>query len=137
MVCAMPISTTSTPGTRFGCTRNGGSTAPLASGRAPSASLRSASVSGATSISPGGVMKACSLALPIVGALPTSDGRVTGSIPIRRKERPPIWMRPSSTGDTGQPARRRSTNSFCGKVTPLVATSIAVRVPPKVAAARS
>ena len=47
----MPMSTTSTPGTSFGCTRSGGSNVPpLACGRAPSASLRSESVSGATSV---------------------------------------------------------------------------------------
>jgi hypothetical protein len=87
----------------------------------------------ATSISPGGVTKACRFALPIAGALPTSDGRVTGSMPSRRNDRPEIWMRPSRTGDTGQPARRRSTNSFCGKVALVRLTSIAVRAPPKVA----
>ena len=40
---------------------------PLADGVAPSASLRSASVSGATSICPGGVMKDCRLAVSIGG----------------------------------------------------------------------
>ena len=136
--CAMPISTTSTPGTSCGCARSGGSTMPpLAIGRAPSGSLRSESISGATRISPGGVTKDCRPARPIVGALPTSAGSVTGSIPNSRNERPPIWMRPSRTGDTGQPARRSSTNSDCGKLPPSRPTSIAVRAPPKVAAARS
>jgi hypothetical protein len=64
-------------------------------------------------------------------------GSVTGSMPNSRNERPPIWMRPSSTGDTGQPARRRSTKSFAGKSRRSRPTSIAVRAPPKVAAARS
>jgi hypothetical protein len=88
-------------------------------------------------MSPGGVTNDCRSARPIAGALPTSAGSVTGSIPNSRNERPPICRRPSSTGDTGHPARRSSTNSDCGKVAPLRPTSIAVRVPPKVAAARS
>ena len=81
----MPISTTSTSGTSCACACNGGSAVPLlAVGEAPSARCRSPSVSGATSVCPGGVMKACRLALPIVGALPTSAGKVTGSMPSRR-----------------------------------------------------
>ena len=71
------------------------------------------------------------------GALPASVGMVTGSMPSRRKLRPPIAMRPSTIGDTGQPARRKSANSFCGIATSLLATSIAVRAPPNTAAARS
>ena len=134
----MPISTTSTPGASCGCTRSGGSTVPLlVEGRAPSGRLRSASSSRATSISPGGVTKDCRPARPTVGALPTSPGSVTGSMPSSRNERPPIWMRPSSTGDTFQPARRNSTNSACGKLASSRPTSMAVRAPPKVAAARS
>ncbi|MGY4196550.1 hypothetical protein ACVIM9_005891 [Bradyrhizobium sp. USDA 4520] len=137
MSCAMPISTISAPGASSACTRSGGKLVPLASGRSPSLRPRSRSVSPATSISPGGVTKDCRLPRPTVGALPTSDGSVTGSIPSRRKLRPSIWTRPSSIGDTGQPARRRSTNNACGKVALSLATSIAVRDPPKVAAARS
>ena len=87
----MPISTTSTPGTSCACTRSGGSKVPsLASGVAPSGRLRSESISGATSISPGGVTNDCKPALPIAGALPTSAGSVTGSMPSSRNDRPPI-----------------------------------------------
>ena len=87
----MPISTTSTPGTSCACTRSGGSKAPpLAGGDAPSGRLRSESVSGATSVSPGGVRNDCRPAFPIAGALPTSAGSVTGSIPNSRNDRPPI-----------------------------------------------
>ena len=74
-------------------------------------------------------MKDCRLALPTVGALPTSVGSVTGSMPSRRNERPSIWIRPSSTGETGQPARRRSTNSCCGKVELFWPTSMASGTP--------
>ncbi len=87
----MPISTTSTSGTSCGCTRSGGSGVPsLESGVAPAGRWRSVSVSGATSISPGGVTKDCKPALPIAGALPTSAGIVTGSMPNSRNDRPPI-----------------------------------------------
>ena len=58
--CAMPISTTSTPGTSCACARSGGSGVPsLVGGVAPSVRSRSVSTSGATSVSPGGVRKDC------------------------------------------------------------------------------
>ena len=42
-------------------------------------------------------------------------------MPSRRKLRPPIWTRPSTTGDTGQPARRRSTNRLLRKCVAVLA----------------
>ncbi|MHC2411052.1 hypothetical protein ACVJGC_003643 [Bradyrhizobium diazoefficiens] len=136
--CATPISTTSTSGTSCGCTCSGGSVAPLLiGGAAPSCSCKSFSVSFATSVRPGGATKLVRSAAPRRGALPTSTGSVTGSMPSSRTERPLIWTRPSSTGETGQPARRSLTNRSCGKVAALGVTSIGVRTPPNVAAARS
>ena len=87
----------------------------LISGEAPSFKPSSASVSGAALVSPGGMTKACK-SPPMAGVSPTSAGRVTGSMPSTRNALPLIWIRPSRTGDTGQPARRRSTNSCCEKV---------------------
>ena len=69
-------------------------------------------------------MKDCRSALPIAGALPTSAGSVTGSMPNSRNDRPSIWIRPSSTGETGQPAQ---VDEERGKLAPLRATSMAVR----------
>ncbi len=136
--CATPISTTSTSGTSWACACKGGSVAPLlVSGEAPSARCRSARVSGATRVCPGGARKAASPERPTVGALPTSPGRVSGSIPSRRKPWPSICTRPSRTGETGQPARRSATKSPCENVAPLELTSIGVRAPPNTAAARS
>ncbi len=132
------MSTTSTPGTSCGSTRSGGSFAPLLiGGAAPSGSCRSLSVSRATNVWPGGATKLLKSEAPRRGALPTSAGIVTGSMPSSRTERPLTWTRPSSTGETGQPARRSFTNSSCEKVAASGATSIAVRTPPNVAAARS
>ncbi len=136
--CATPISTINTLGASCRCILSGGrAPAPAISGVAPSGSARSASVSGATSVWPGGSRKACTPARPISGVAVVSAGSVTGSMPSRRTERPPMVTRPSSIGDTGQPARRKSTNSCCGEVARSRPTSIAVRAPPKVAAARS
>ena len=73
----MPTSTTSTPGTICGWTRNGGSVAPLLDiGVAPSGRSSSANVPGATSVCPGGIIKDCRSDLPIAGAVPTSTGSV-------------------------------------------------------------
>lgn len=114
--CATPISTTSTSGTSCGCTCSGGSFAPLLmEGVAPFVACKSVSVSRATSVWPGALTKLLKSAAPRRGALPTSLGSVTGSMPSSRTERPLIWTRPSSTGETGQPARRSLTKTLAGR----------------------
>jgi hypothetical protein len=58
-------------------------------------------------------------------------------MPINLSCRPLTRMLPSTTGETSQPARRNFANNACGTDVSFVGTSIAVRPPPKAAAAES
>ena len=133
------MSTTSTPPAIPSRASSGGSAPPGACGAAPSASLRSRRVCGAASVARGGAISLCASppsGAPITATAPPG-GSVTGSTPISRSVWPSSRTRPSSTGETGQPARRRSTHRLWSNVPPSGRAMVTVAAPPSSRAARS
>ena len=96
----------------------GGSVLPWSvASPAPSSRFQSFSVSGATRVCQGGVRNLLRLALSsLKPPRPDPRGRVTGSMPRSRNGVPPICTRPSRTGETRHPARRRVMYRSCEKV---------------------